>query len=111
MIRSRSLPWNLELDEACLVFGHVQSLTNDLIRPDFTPPPSLPLGRYLENVYLLIVENLITIRGWDSGIRLQKRRVDLDLVYVLKDGNAIGLCIDLLSVKRPYTEKGISWAV
>ena len=65
--------------------------TDHRVGPDLTPTPLFPLCCFLDEVYLGVIQYLVTVRGGDTWIVFFEGWIDLDFVKVLQDGNAITL--------------------
>lgn len=65
--------------------------TYDLIWADFTPSPAFPLSCFSDQVNLAIVENLVTVWGWDTRGVFPQGCVEGELVDVLENRDAVVL--------------------
>lgn len=65
--------------------------TDDRVGPNLTPTPLFSVCCLLDEIYLGVIQYLVTVRGGDTWIVFFERWIDLDLVKVLQGCNAVTL--------------------
>ena len=64
--------------------------TDDRVGPNLTPTPLFPLCCFLDEIYLGVIQYLVTVRGGNTRIVFE-RWIYLDFVKMLQNCNAITL--------------------